>query len=197
MDTKSLMDIYRKERMSPYLQDVGEDFYSEMDSAIKELHSQYEECSKKGELSRQGRVLKELENVKSVIKDLHEIRERKVVLSALNHVRREGDEMEVENLTEDERKTFEDVIDVLKKNRKTNLKKAKKNSPNKKPPKEGNVQEEIKGSLVTVRITKDLPSIVGADGKVYGAFEEEDIATLPDANATALIKQGAAKEIKL
>ena len=197
MDTKSLMDIYRKERMSPYLQDVGEDFYSEMDSAIKELHSQYEECSKKGELSRQGRVLKELENVKSVIKDLHEIRERKVVLSALNHVRREGDEMEVENLTEEERKTFEDVIDVLKKNRKTNLKKVKKNPPDKKPPKEGNVQEEIKGSLVTVRITKDLPSIVGADGKVYGAFEEEDIVTLPDANATALIKQGAAKEIKL
>ena len=197
MDTKSLMDIYRKERMSPYLQDVGEDFYSEMDSAIKELHSQYEECSKKGELSRQGRVLKEMENVKSVIKDLHEIRERKVVLSALNHVRREGDEMEVENLTEEERKTFEDVIDVLKKNRKTDLKKVKKNPPDEKPPKEGNVQEEIKGSLVTVRITKDLPSIVGADGKVYGAFEEEDIVTLPDANATALIKQGAAKEIKL
>ncbi len=201
MDTKSLMDIYRKERMSPYLQDVGEDFYSEMDSAIKELHSQYEECSKKGELSRQSRVLKEMENVKSVIKDLYEIRERKVVLSALNHVRREGDEMEVENLTEEERKTFEDVIDVLKKNRKTTLEKANakkvKNPPDEKPHKEGNVQAEIKGSLVTVRITKDLPSIVGADGKVYGAFAEEDIVTLPDANATALIKQGAAKEIRL
>jgi len=199
MDMEALMDIYRKERMSPYLQDVGEDFYSEMDSALKELHSQYEECLRKGETSRQSIVLKELENVKSVIKDLYEIRERKVVLSALNYVRREGEEIAVENLTEEEGKMLEDVIDILKMNRKAILEKAKTvpNSSDKKPSKKKAGQAGIKSSLVTVRITKDLPSIVGADGKTYGAFEEEDVVSLPDANAKALIEQGVAEEIRL
>ncbi len=198
MDAKALMDIYRKERMSPYLQDVGEDFYGEVDGVIKELRSQYEDCSKKGETSKQSRVLKELENVESVIKDLYDIRERKVVLSALNYVRREGEEIETENLTEEEKKMLDDVIDILKKNRKAVLEKVNKRKvKNRRPSKKKPVQPGIKSSLVTVRITKDLPSIVGADGKVYGEFKEEDVVSLPDANAKALIKQGAAEEIRL
>jgi DNA replication initiation complex subunit (GINS family) len=198
MDTKALMDVYRKEKMSPYLQDLGEDFYREVDGVMKELHSQYEDCSKKGETSKQGKVLKELENVKSVIKDLYGIRERKVVLSALNYVRREGEEMEMENLTEEERKMLDGVIDLLKKNRKVILGKANKRKVrNRRPSKKKEVKTQAESSLVTVRITKELPSIVGADGKVYGAFQEEDVVSLPDANAKALIEQGAAEEIKL
>ena len=42
---------------------------------------------------RQGRVLRELENMTSVVGDLYDIRERKVVISALNYVRREGEEI--------------------------------------------------------------------------------------------------------
>lgn len=198
MDAKALMDIYRKERMSPYLQDLEEDFYGEVDGVIKELRSQYEDCSKKGETSKQSRVLKELENVESVIKDLYDIRERKVVLSALNYVRREGEEIETENLTEEEKKMLDDVIDILKKNRKAVLEKVNKRKvKNRRPSKKRPVQPGVKSSLVTVRITKDLPSIVGADGKVYGEFKEEDVVSLPDANAKALIKQGVAEEIRL
>ncbi len=199
MDTKDLMDIYRKERMSPYLQDLGEDFYSEMDSIVKELHSQYAECSGKGETSRHSRLLKELENVKTVIKDLYEIRERKVVLSALNYVRRDGEEIEVENLTEEEGEMLDGVIDVLRKNREVireAIAEGVERPIDEKPEKKA-VQTEIKSSFVTVRIAKDMPSIVGADGKVYGAFKEEDIVSLPDANAAALIEQGTAEEIRL
>lgn len=195
------MDIYRKERISPYLQDVGEDFYSEMDGVISELQSHYDRCLEEGDTSRQGRVLKELENVKTVIKDLYEIRERKVVLSALNYVRRAGEEIEVENLTEEEREMLDDVINILKKNRDTVLKergvKKVKKSSDEHPPEKKEVQAKIESPLITVRIIKALPSIVGADGKVYGAFAEDDIASLPDANARALIKQGAAEQIRL
>jgi DNA replication initiation complex subunit (GINS family) len=200
MDTKALMDIYRKEKMSPYFQDLGEDFYGEVDGVIRELQSQYEES--KGTTKKQSQLLKELENVKSVIEDLYEIRERKVVLGALNYVRREGEEIELENLTEEEKKMLEDVAGILKKNRKAVLEggdvnKAKNTSNKKRTPKKKESKNETEISLITVRITKDLPSIVGADGRVYGAFEEEDIVSLPDANAKALINQGAAEEIKL
>ncbi len=201
MDTQTLLDIYRKEKMSPYLQDLGEDFYEEVRGVIRELEAQYDES--RGNTKKESKLLRELENVKSVILDLYEIRERKVVLGALNYVRRDGEEFEMEDLTESEEKMLEDVAGILKENRRAvfeegSAKKVKKNPKKKAPaPEKKEAKPENKIQLVTVRIAKDLPSIVGADGKVYGEFKEEDVVSLPDANARALIEQGAAEEIKL
>ncbi|MBU2560556.1 hypothetical protein KKA03_06640 [archaeon] len=199
MDTETLLDIYRKEKMSPYLQELEGDFYEEVQSVIRELEARYDES--RGNTKQGSKLLRELENVKSVVLDLYEIRERKVVLGALNYVRRDGGEFEMEDLTESEEKMLGDVADVLKENRRAILeggppKKVKKQKAEKKQEKKEAAPEK-KISLVTVRITKDLPSIVGADGKIYGEFQEEDVVSLPDANARALIEQGAAEEIKL
>ncbi|MEM2638612.1 MAG: hypothetical protein QW113_01175, partial [Candidatus Bathyarchaeia archaeon] len=57
-------------------------------------------------------------------------------------------------------------------------------------------RRETKGFL-TVCIVKEIPQIVGVDMKIYGPFKPEDIATLPEENARALIKQGAAIEINI
>lgn len=196
MDTKTLLDIYRKEKMSPYLQDLGEDFYEEVRGVIRELEAQYDES--RGNTKKESKLLRELENVKSVILDLYEIRERKVVLGALNYVRRDGGEFEMEDLTESEEKMLEDVASILKKNRRAVFEEGSAKKVKKAPaPEKKAAKPENKIQLVTVRIAKDLPSIVGADGKVYGEFKEEDVVSLPDANARALIEQGAAEEIKL
>jgi len=45
---------------------------------------------------------------------------------------------------------------------------------------------------VKVRFLKYLPSIIGADMKVYGPFEEGSVAELPKVNADVLVKQGIA-----
>jgi len=197
MDTADLLEIYRKEKMSPYLCELEENFYSEVDGIIKELESQYEE--RRDDRKSSGKLLKELENVKTVVEELYEIRERKVVLGALNYVRREGGDIDLDNLTTQEEKMLEDVAGILNENRKEiheggGANKAKKPPKKKNPPRE---KKDAKIALITIRITKELPSIVGADGKVYGAFVEEDVVTLPGANARALIEQGAAEEIKL
>lgn len=196
MDIKALLDIYRKEKMSPYLQDLGEDFYEEVRGGIRELEAQYDES--RGNTKQESKLLRELENVKSVVLDLYEIRERKVVLGALNYVRRDGEEFEMEDLTESEEKMLEDVAGILKENRRAVFEEGSAKKVKKAPaPEKKEAKPENKIRLVTVRITKDLPSIVGADGKIYGEFKEEDVVSLPDANARALIGQGAAEEIKL
>lgn len=199
MDTKALLDIYRKEKMSPYLQELEEDFYEGIRGVIRELEAQYDES--RGDTKRESKLLRELENVKSVILELYEIRERKVVLGALNYVRRGGEEIEFENFTGEEEKMLEDVASLLKENRKSVLEGGSgnkvKRTPRKKNSEKKETEPENKIPLITVRISKDLPSIVGADGKVYGEFKEEDVVSLPDANAKALIEQGAAEEIKL
>ncbi len=45
---------------------------------------------------------------------------------------------------------------------------------------------------LTLRFTKAIPAIMGADMKSYGPFASEDVASLPALNAQILIKQGLA-----
>ena len=48
--------------------------------------------------------------------------------------------------------------------------------------------------FVEVRFLKDTPAIIGSDFKTYGPFKKGDVAALPKANASILIKMGAAEK---
>jgi DNA replication initiation complex subunit (GINS family) len=50
---------------------------------------------------------------------------------------------------------------------------------------------------LTLRFTKPIPSIMGADMKSYGPFVAEDVASLPAVNAKMLVKQGLAVLIEV
>jgi DNA replication initiation complex subunit (GINS family) len=50
---------------------------------------------------------------------------------------------------------------------------------------------------LTLRFTKAIPAIMGADMKSYGPFAPEDVASLPALNAQILIKQGLAVLIEV
>jgi len=48
---------------------------------------------------------------------------------------------------------------------------------------------------LTLRFTKNIPKIMGADMKPYGPFLIEDVASLPAENARILVKQGLAVQV--
>lgn len=50
---------------------------------------------------------------------------------------------------------------------------------------------------LTLRFTKSIPAIMGADMKSYGPFVAEDVASLPSVNARMLVKQGLAVLIEV
>ena len=50
---------------------------------------------------------------------------------------------------------------------------------------------------VTVRFVKEFDEIVGVDLEKYGPFKPEDIATIPNENAQALISNGIALKIRI
>ena len=49
---------------------------------------------------------------------------------------------------------------------------------------------------VTVRFIKEFDEIVGVDLEKYGPFKPEDIATIPNENAQALISNGVALKVR-
>lgn len=210
MDLKALREIQRKERMSPYLQDLGKDFYRELEGYVRSAQARYLEESKKGEISRLSIALNELKNIKDIVSDIYETREKKIVHNALYYVKSE-DSVGQENLTEVEMEMLRQIMGVLRERRDFILGKVMGEyqliDADRKPNEKGMVRgpepvRQVGGpgtsiGKVTVRILKDLPSIVGADGKVYGAFKQEDVITLPEPNARVLIGQGAAEAIEI
>ncbi len=219
MDVKTLREMQRREKMSPYLQEIGKDFYKELQAYVSEVHSRYVEDSKKSGISKLSRVLGELENIKAIVSDIYETREKKIVNNALYYIKSE-EEMGTENLTLEEEGMLRKIIEILREQRSAVLEKiigevsyASPQADGKSPDKSGDKEEKeidvkqgdvstasaekASSKKTTVRLMKDLPSIVGVDGKVYGSFKKEDVITLPEPNAKVLINQGAAEYVDL
>ena len=50
---------------------------------------------------------------------------------------------------------------------------------------------------ITVRFVKEFDEIIGVDLEKYGPFKPEDIATIPNENAQALISNGIALKVRI
>ncbi|RLG59768.1 MAG: hypothetical protein DRN95_01305 [Candidatus Hydrothermarchaeota archaeon] len=188
MDIKLLRELNRKEKTSPYLQKIEKNFYDELAALMREVYIKREDCSEE-ELPK---FLAELENLRNIIIELYEAREKKIVSNALYYVRT-GEKIELENLSKEEEKFLKKIVEIIKSHRENILDKTLKGKIE--DEKESKEEKKTEIPTITVRILKDLPPIVGIDGKIYGEFKVEDIVTLPKPNAEVLIRQGVAQRI--
>ncbi len=199
MDVKTLREIQRKEKMSPYLQDIGKDFYRALREYLGRVLNGIKEA-KDSDTSNLALRLAEFENIKNIVNDLYETRERKIVSNALYYVK-SGDAVEAKNLVKEEEEVLRKIVDLLKSKRQAVLDRTLQGErlvqeekpvkwPDKRKPAQG-----LKQEFLTVRVLKDLPSIVGVDGRVYGAFKTEDLVTMPRANAETFIHRGVAEMV--
>ena len=60
-----------------------------------------------------------------------------------------------------------------------------------------NTSTKHKTKPITVRFVKEFDEIVGVDLEKYGPFKPEDIATIPNENAQALISNGIALKVRI
>lgn len=206
VDIKVLKDIHRKERMSPYLQSIGKDFYSKVSAYLIDVDAKIENAS--GNTSKLAVLLGERETIKNTVMDIYEIRERKLVNNAIYYVK-SGEALELDNLTAEEEDMLKHVFDIVAEHRKDVMasvqgdgdviKKVKTSAPRDTTLKEKEIEAPQKKTdsmdYVTLRILEDLAPISGIDGKTYGAFKKEDVVTIPKKNASGLISQGVAEEI--
>jgi DNA replication initiation complex subunit (GINS family) len=182
IDVNVLSEILRKEKMSPDLQAVEKDFYSLLKEYCDEASRKHSGHSK------------ELENIKKIANDIYETREKKIVLNALYYAR-SGEDIETENLSIEEEEMLRRIIKILSVQRSDVLEKIISGKAQGKA-----VMQEVSYEAVptvTIRILKELPPIVGVDGKTYGSFKVEDIVTLPEPNAEVFISQGFAEVLKI
>ncbi|MBI5073503.1 DNA replication complex GINS family protein [Candidatus Woesearchaeota archaeon] len=162
----AIRNIERAEKENKKLQKIPDDFFIQ----VKEYLAQKEAMKDKSSLD----VL-EVQNVKNTIKRLIELRERKIIESAILSSRTG---LPAENLTKADSDLFDAVLNSLRKFR-------------------GEIEEkkQEKGGEVVYRVKKSLPDFVGPDMKIY-SLRENDILPLPKELAELLSKDDVVEEIR-
>ena len=157
------------------------DFFSKLSDYIAYLKEENNKASQ--ETMKYSLLLHEMEHVNCMVEELICARYIKII-----KITKDKNKLPSTKLSSEERKIFSNFSSFIKDyqlfRKKLFQGKAKK--------------PEIKKSSqrVTVRILKDIPSLIGSDMKSYGPFLIEDVASLPSENAELLVKQGLGKIVE-
>jgi DNA replication factor GINS len=178
-----LLETWRKERGKEELQTLQDSFYTEMTEYISRLR---EQNRMQDRTSIQGRISgKERENAERMLRELSDLRLKKLVAAELD-----GVGVVSSALTREERALHSDLrrlLSVHDDRLKSILMGRVPQVDAKSPPEPG---------LKVVRFLQAVPAIMGIDMKTYGPFKPEDVASLPVENAENLIRRGIAKEVE-
>lgn len=172
---------------------------------------------------REGENRDELDTAKRRLESVFEMRERKIINSALDFVRTEAEPL---NLLEEEDALFRKIVSDIEKFRDemSNLlrfvnKEEKKLTPDKDASQEKSEESQIKAQkteneimvsdetkkenkssdnvkIVMVDVTADVHEFMGTDMKTYGPFKRGEIATVPEENALVIKRTGKGEIIR-
>ncbi len=168
---EKVRDFERAERESRELQQLPANITEEISDYVKRKEAIVEKSSAD---------LLEIENVKKIIRNFLELREKKIVELALYHVKTQ---LPVGNLLPMEEKMFNSLAGEIRRFREDMQLELKKETP------QNNEQ-------ISYRITRSMPEFVGPDMKVYKLNENDIVAELPKPLNELLLKEGVIEEVR-
>jgi len=221
---ETLFDLLRREKSRAELQKLDNSFFEDVNSYIKEKHAILKDQQMKigmSAIAEKEKTEKQIENIKSMLKGLFEKRQQKIVEMAIIKSRTSFDTTDYSALLKEEREMFDKLFELLHNFKKKVLVRLltepdfMQPRQEKKEPEKLETAEETEGitkiekreaeikeeaeepeSTKLVRFIYSVPKFLGHHLEVYGPFEEDDTANLPEEIADILIKKGRAEEIK-
>jgi len=199
-------DILREERKSK-LVPLEKDFY---DKAARQIHLLEDEKRKIEDTysTKYAIIEDEIKTSRKAIEGIIERRIKKIITDAsLRASSKQKEKQDIDSMTQEEIKFYNRLFELMTEYRSEILgkifnKKEKPVSPSRSTPTREIKQNEtpsegkkdISKEYIVVRLLKDIPTFVGADGRNY-TLAKEDVAVLPALNARALISRNAAIQI--
>jgi len=207
---ETLFEILRIEKNRDDLQEIPATFFEDVVAYLREKQQILDEGRAKEDLfsaTEREKTSTEMGNVKKILRELYERREKKIINMALNKSRTMSNIIDTSKLVGEESRMFGRIVETLDSFRGgilTNLLdlripyvEEKKNAvqADEKKEDEEKKPEPVQKDAKLVRFLHPVPKFVGKELEVYGPFEEEDMATLPTQIADVLISKGRAEEI--
>ena len=195
---EKLYEILRKEKTKSELQEIDPEFFNLVKSYIKEKRSitqaQKEKISIFSKFDIEN-TKKQLETTRKLLTELFEKRQQKIIQLASICSRTNPENNDIGTNIPSEKLLFSKILEILTEDRINNL--LILTDPDQIPKKTKDINitnEEQKNKLL--RITNPIPRFVGLDQEIYGPYDEEEVANLPQDIARVLISNKRAEEIK-
>ena len=195
----TLFEILKREKDREEIQKLDNNFIQNLVSYLNEKKRVIEKEQKDLDFfseEEKNKLMLQLQNIKKLIRDLYDRREKKIIAMALNKSRTGSSLIDTTNLLPIEKKLFEELVEILQKFRKENLfkiineyKLPENISPQE--PKELKTQE----NPTRIRLMDNVPEFAGTDLKIYGPYEKDQVVELPKEIADLLISTNKAVEV--
>lgn len=217
---ETLFDLLRREKNREELQTLDKDFYEQVLAYLKEKK---ESLSRKDDelfASAEKEKLKiQFQNIRRIIKELYERREKKVINMAMSKARTGSDVIDTSSLLPSEREYFEDQVRLFVQykdkvlDRILNLKEFDNSKAEEEKPveaeKPAEKREEIRRELndetektfvpsgalekKKILILDSMPRFMGLNNEVLGPYNEGEEVELDSRIADILVKGGKAE----
>ncbi len=204
-----LFDLLRRERNREELQPLDKSFFSDVVNYMSEKQSllSSDPSVVSADLEK-ARI--QFQNIKKIIRELYDRREKKIVLLALNSVRTSSRLVDKSLFLPEELAFFNDLVAVCSKYRSEVLDRVLSqlepfitdssfaNSGVVKPSSSSvsssassnSDHDSVSSDNFKVRFLKPVPKFVGANQRVFGPFSSGDEASLPEKIVSVLLKKG-------
>ena len=217
---EKLYELLRREKNREELQLLDPLFFSQLVSYLAEKDRSYADSGTKNDMfsiSERDRLHTELQNIRRLVKDLYERREKKVLEMALNRSRTNANIVDTSNLLLPERALFDQLVSTLdlfrhgiygnvialrEPHMTPGLSLASSFTPT---PSVGtdfssNTPSAISSpslpkSNKNLRFLQPVPQVVDSNMDPYGPFNPNDTAIIPNEIAEIWIEQGMAVEV--
>lgn len=198
---ETLFEILVREKGREELQKLEETFFDDVVKYIDEKKSILEKNRHKSIFAEDESVtvMTQLENIKSIINELYDRRERKVLNMAINKARTNSSLINTSTLLVEENQLFEELTAILSNYRHKHLDKLLNSNGHQlvKKPVEKTIEQSVKETEVAserskedvmkVKFVTEVSKFAGTNLEEYGPFKPEDVAEVPEQIANILI----------
>ena len=198
---ETLFELLRREKEREALQKLNDSFFEDVVNYINEKKKSLAENESSSSFGERDKIDQQIRNIKKILKELYERRERKIINLAIDKSRIKA-EVDVSILLKDEAVLFNSVLEILDVGREgilNNLLEGKVPEKIEEKKKAAGLVKEAakieKRDTKLIRFLHAVPKFLGKELEEYGPFEEEDVASLPFEISNVLIEKGRAEEI--
>jgi DNA replication initiation complex subunit (GINS family) len=207
---ETLFEVLRKEKNHEDLQNLDNAFISEVKKYIEDKSKNLSEKPRldqfmEGYENEQAALRIQLQNIRKLVKDLFDRRERKIIDMAINKAKTGSNIVDTSALLPEEKAFFDEQIKAIASFRSEVLEsmligqnRAKRALETVQEPKELNMEpsETNDKAFKKVQITESVPKFVGVDLEIYGPFSDQEEVELSPEIAEMLVKTNKARVVE-
>jgi len=188
----SIFEILMREKSREELQKLSSNFFTDVVNYIAEKRKTADSTATDTfSLEEKERASKQMQNIKRMLTEIYERREKKMLNMSMIRSRTGADIVDTSALLAEEKMFFDALVAQLDYYRNSILFKLLNAQPTTAEEKAPELQKDSK----LVRFLHDVPKFVGKELEIYGPFVEEDMANLPSELADVLIEKRRVEEV--